>query len=185
MPIFSPDHTFRAYFHATPTFFKEQGIDVLLLDIDNTLAPYEQPLPDARLTAWLESLSAEGIHVAFLSNNHGDRVELFNGTLGLPCRYDAHKPLARRAKALFTSLGGTKRTTAFMGDQIFTDVLCAHLSGARAILVPPIWDKRDRGTRFKRWLEKGILRRYYKKNPTAPDVREGNPITEEIRGSLK
>ena len=184
MSLFSPDYTFRAYFDATPAFLKEQGISVLLLDIDNTLAPYEQPLPDARLVAWLESLRAEGISVAFLSNNHGERVELFNGELGLPCRYNAHKPLTRGAKALFASLGGTKKTTAFMGDQIFTDVLCAHFSGARAILVPPIRDRRDRGTRFKRWLEKGILRRYYKKHKDAPDVRLGNPITDEIRENL-
>ena len=184
MSLFSPDYTFCAYFHVTPSFLKEQGISTLLLDIDNTLAPYEQPLPDARLVAWLESLRAEGIAVAFLSNNHAERVELFSKELALSCRYDAHKPLARRAKALFASLGGTKKTTAFMGDQIFTDVLCAHFSGARAILVPPIWDKRDAGTRFKRWLEKGILRRYYKKHKNAPDVRLGNPITEEIREKL-
>ncbi len=184
MSLFSPDYTFCAYFHVTPAFLKEQGISVLLLDIDNTLAPYEQPLPDERLVAWLESLRAEGIRCAFLSNNHGERVELFNVTLALPCRYDAHKPLARRAKALIAALGGTKKTTAFMGDQIFTDVLCAHFSGARAILVPPIWDKRDCGTRFKRWLERGILRRYYKKHKDAPDVRLGNPITDEIRENL-
>ncbi len=185
MPLFAPSYTFRAYFHVTPAFLRERGIRVLLLDIDNTLAPYEQPLPDERLKSWLDSLKAAGIAVAFLSNNHGERVELFNSDLGLPCRYDAHKPLTRRAKALFTALGGTKKTTAFMGDQIFTDVLCARLSGATAILVPPIWDKRDRGTRFKRWLEKGILRRYYRKHQDAPDVRLGNPITEEIRESMK
>lgn len=185
MPLFAPSYTFCAYFHVTPAFLKEQGIRVLLLDIDNTLAPYEQPLPDARLKNWLDSLKAAGISVAFLSNNHAERVELFNKELGLPCRYNAHKPLTRRAKKLFLSLGGTKKTTAFMGDQIFTDVLCARLAGATAILVPPIWDRRDCGTRFKRRLEKGVLRRFYKKHPTSPDVREGNPITEEIRESMQ
>ena len=185
MSLFAPDYTFRAYFHVTPEFLREQGIRVLLLDIDNTLAPYEQPLPDERLKNWLDSLKAAGIAVGFLSNNHGERVELFNKALGLPCRYNAHKPLTRRAKKLFCALGGTKKTTAFMGDQIFTDVLCAHFAGALAILVPPIWDKRDCGTRFKRWLEKGILRRYYKKHKDAPDVRLGNPITDEIRENLK
>ena len=185
MSLFTPHHTLRAYYHLTPAFLAERGIRVLLLDIDNTLAPYEQPLPDERLREWLSSLKAAGIAVAFLSNNHAARVELFNRELGLPCRFDAHKPLTRRAKKLYKSLGGTKRTTAFMGDQIFTDVCCARLSGATALLVPPIWDKRDAGTRFKRWLEKGILKRFYKKHADEPDVREGNPITEEIRTSLE
>ena len=185
MSLLWPHHTFSAYFHLTADLLREQGICVLLLDIDNTLAPYEQPLPDERLQNWLRSLQEAGITVAFLSNNHGERVTLFNGQLRLPCRCDAHKPLPRRAKKLFLSLGGTKKTTAIMGDQIFTDVLCARLAGVRAILVPPIWDRRDCGTRFKRRLEKGILRRFYKKHPTSPDVREGNPITEEIREKMK
>lgn len=185
MSLFTPHHTFRAYYHLTPEYLKEQGITVLLLDIDNTLAPYEQPLPDARLEGWLNSLKAAGVAVAFLSNNHAERVELFNEKLGLPCRYNAHKPLTRRAKKLFRSLGGTKKTTAFMGDQIFTDVCCARLCGARAFLVPPIWDRRDAGTRFKRRLERGILRRFYKKHTDMPDIRTGGPITDEIRENMK
>jgi len=179
MALFQPDHTFRAYFDLSPAFLKERGIEVLLLDIDNTLAPYEQPLPDERLRGWLAALGEAGIRVAFLSNNHADRVNLFNESLGLACRYDAHKPLTANAKRLFASLGGTKSTTAFMGDQIFTDICCAHLCGARGFLVPPIRDKRDAGTRFKRFLEKGILRRYYKKHPELPDVRLGSTISGE------
>ena len=171
MSLLHPDYTFRAYFDLTPAFLKERGITVLLLDIDNTLAPYEQPLPDERLSLWLHGFAEAGIRVAFLSNNHADRVTLFNESLGLPCRYDAHTPLVGNAKRLFKSLGGSKKTTAFMGDQIFTDICCAHFCGAVGFLVPPIRDKRDAGTRFKRLLEKGILRRYYKKHPDRPDVR--------------
>ncbi len=176
MAFFQPNGTYRAYFDLTPAFLKERGIRVLLLDIDNTLAPYEQPEPDERLRQWLRDLQEAGITPAFLSNNHGDRVELFNKTLGLSCRYNARKPLAGRAKKLLCSLGGTKETTAFLGDQIFTDICCAHFCGAVAFLVPPIKDKTDAGTRFKRWLERGILRRYYKKHPDAADVRQGSTI---------
>ena len=51
----------------------------------------------------------------------------------------------------------------FMGDQIFTDVWAARNSGIRAILVPPINDKRDLFTRFKRLLERGIIKKYEKR----------------------
>ena len=47
-----------------------------------------------------------------------------------------------------------------MGDQIFTDVLAARLAGVRAALVPPIKDKTDLFTKFKRLLEKPILKKY-------------------------
>lgn len=179
MPFFQPDYTVLCYRHLSPAFLRERGISVLLLDIDNTLAPYEQPLPDAEIKAFLSGMAKAGIATAFLSNNHADRVTLFNGELERPVRYDAHKPLPRVGRELMSMLGGTKENTALMGDQIFTDVLTARTLGIRAILVPPIKDRTDFGTRFKRFLEKGILRRYHKRCPDAPDVREGSPLTRE------
>ena len=174
--MLQPNYTFRAYRDLTPDFLVERGITVLLSDIDNTLAPYEQPIPDEALKSWLDAMKAAGITVAFLSNNHAPRVELFNGELGLPLRYDAHKPLPRSAKALLRRLGAHKKQAALIGDQVFTDVLCAKLTGITSILVPPIKDRTDKGTRFKRYLEKGILRRYYKKHKDSPDIRLGTTI---------
>lgn len=54
-----------------------------------------------------------------------------------------------------------------MGDQIFTDVWAAHNAGIPAILVPPINDRKDLLTKFKRLLEKPILSIYKKKNTQA------------------
>ena len=179
MPFLQPDFTALCYRDLRADFFKERGIRVLLLDIDNTLAPYEQPEPDEHISAWLAELAEAGVQTAFLSNNHGPRVELFNKTLERPCRYNAHKPLARRGKELMRSLGGDESCTAMMGDQVFTDVLVARAMGVRAILVPPIKDKTDALTRFKRFLERGVLRRYHKRHPDAPDVREGSTLTKE------
>ena len=51
-----------------------------------------------------------------------------------------------------------------MGDQVFTDVWAARNAGLRAILVPPIKDKRDILTRSKRALEKPIIKKYKKRN---------------------
>ena len=61
-------------------------------------------------------------------------------------------------------MGTNKSNTILMGDQIFTDVWAAHNTGIRAILVPPINDKKDILTRFKRLLEKPILKKYKKRN---------------------
>jgi HAD superfamily phosphatase (TIGR01668 family) len=174
-----PDYMFRTFDEITPEFLTGLGVKAILADIDNTLAPYEQAEPDERIATWLAAVKAAGIQPAFLSNNHGERVELFARTLGVPVQYDAHKPLARRGKKLLKQLGGHKKNAALMGDQIFTDVLCAHFCGIRAILVPPIVDRTDRGTRFKRRMERGILKRYYKKHREATDIRVGSPLTKE------
>ena len=61
-------------------------------------------------------------------------------------------------------MGMDKDNTILMGDQVFTDVWAAHNTGIRAILVPPIKDKTDILTKFKRLLEKPVLHKYRKLN---------------------
>ena len=179
MPFFQPDFTRLCYRDLTVDFLREQGISVLLLDIDNTLAPYEQLDPDDHIRNWLCTLNEAGIRTALLSNNRGDRMERFNKELGQPCRSGACKPLPFRGRKLMRALGGNKRSTAIMGDQIFTDVLCARTMGIRAILVPPIKDKTNRITRIKRYFERGFLKKYHKRLPDAPNVLDGSPLTKE------
>ena len=64
-----PDYMFRAFDEITPAFLQELGVKAILADIDNTLAPYEQPEPDERIKGWIASLSEAGIGIAFVSNN--------------------------------------------------------------------------------------------------------------------
>lgn len=161
--LLMPDRHFATYRDLSPAFLAEAGVRVLLSDIDNTLAPYEQSEPDEEIRAWIGAMNAAGITVAFVSNNHADRVELFNRTLGCPAYPDAHKPLKKTVRRAMCELGSTPETTAFLGDQLLTDVLAGKGLGMRAYTVPPIRDKRDPFTRFKRLLERPVFRAYRKK----------------------
>ena len=100
-----------------------------------------------------------------ITNSHIDRgINLFNKDLGLPVYYKAKKPFKKNVLNAMRDMGTTKADTVLMGDQVFTDVWAAHNAGIKAILVPPIKDKTDALTKFKRLLEKPILRKYAKKN---------------------
>ncbi len=160
---FVPDKHFKAYAELTPAFLQNEGITALLLDIDNTLAPYEQPEPDDALRAWLSAFAAAGIRIAFVSNNNAARVALFNCTLGLPAFPKAGKPLRRGMRRALEAIGAEPGKAALLGDQIFTDVYAAHRMGMRAYTVPPIRDKRDLFTRTKRLLERPVYRAYRKR----------------------
>ena len=162
----SPNFYFERYSDITPEFLKNNGIDTLLMDVDNTLAPYEQPEPDEQNLAWFESMRANGIKFAFISNNSSDeRIKIFNRDIGVPAFARSGKPFAAKniEKAL-SELGAEKSGAVFIGDQIFTDVCAGKFNGMRAILVPPIKDKTNLFFRFKRALEKPILKHYFKKN---------------------
>lgn len=167
--LFVPDFRFDKFDDVTPEFLLSIGVRGVLLDIDNTLEPYENPDPGERVVRWLEALRAVGIRAGFVSNNGMERVTRFNRELGLPAYWKAKKPFKKNIVKALSDIERTAEETVFIGDQIFTDVWAARNAGLRAILLPPIKDKRDLLTRFKRMLEIPFLKKYEKKKK-----KEGN-----------
>lgn len=162
--LLTPDFMFSDYAEVTPKFLKEKGIRALLSDLDNTLAPYEQPEPDEKIVAWVKNLQKNGIKIALISNNHPERVERFNRSLGLPAYPNSHKPLKKMLLVAMKDLGVTKAETAVLGDQLLTDSYAGKHIGLPSLIVPPIRDKKNLFFRFKRLLERKFIRRYAKKN---------------------
>ncbi len=159
----TPDLILDAFDSLTVDFLKERDIRFLILDVDNTLIPYEEEEPRPGVRSWLEAVKAAGISVAFVTNNHRPRLEAFNATLGYPAFANSAKPFRRNMKKAMRAMGADAVHTANMGDQIFTDVWAGRRMGLFTVLVPPIKDKRDLFTRFKRFLERPFKRAYYKK----------------------
>ena len=156
----TPDYMFGTYREITAAFLKSIGIRALLIDIDNTLAPYEQAEPTEETRLWLEELAQNGICAALVSNNHAPRVEQFNRTLGLDAYPDSHKPMRGTLEAAMKKMGVTHAETAMLGDQLLTDCYAGKHIGLVAIVVPPIKDKTTPFFRFKRLCERPFIRRY-------------------------
>lgn len=159
-----PDYMFRTFDEITPAFLTSLGVKAILADIDNTLAPYEQPEPDQRIKGWIASLAEAGIGIAFVSNNNLERVELFNRTLGVPAYAKSGKPFKKNLIKAMNDLGGTLETTVMLGDQLLTDALAGHNLGVKCLIVPPIRDKKNAFFRFKRWLEKPVVKKFKRRN---------------------
>ena len=159
-----PDYMFRTFDEITPDFLRSMGVNAILADIDNTLAPYEQPEPDDRIRNWIAALAEAGISIAFVSNNDRQRVELFNRTLGVPAYWKSGKPFKKNLIKAMNDLGGTRETTVMLGDQLLTDALAGHNLGVKCIIVPPIRDKKNAFFKFTRWLEKPTVRKFKRKN---------------------
>ena len=159
-----PDYMFRAFDEITPAFLASLGVKAILADIDNTLAPYEQAEPDERIKGWIASLAEAGIGIAFVSNNDWERVKLFNRTLGVPAYAKSGKPFKKNLVKAMSDLGGTRETTVMLGDQLLTDALAGHNLGVKCLIVPPIRDKKNAFFKFKRWLEKPVVKKFKKRN---------------------
>ena len=159
-----PDRYYAKVTDITPEELGSMGIRAVLSDIDNTLVPYEEPVPTPEIAAWVKSLQDAGITVGLISNNDPERVELFNREMGLFARPKSGKPSTRVLKEYLAHTGLAKEEVTMIGDQLFTDVLCARMGGVSVLLVPPIRDKKTLFFRFKRFLEKPFMYCFKKKN---------------------
>lgn len=159
-----PDYIFSKFDDITPNFLNSLGIKALLIDIDNTLAPYEIAEPDERIKNWFDSLRVKGISATLVSNNERERVELFNKDLGLPYYYKSGKPFAKNLKKAMARMGSDATNTAMLGDQLLTDAAAGKHIGLTTIIVPPINDKSNAFFRAKRALEVPTIKKYVKKH---------------------
>lgn len=136
LPI--PKCSVKDIYEITPEFLRSQGIELLLMDLDNTLSPYIVDDATDELKAWIENLKQGGIKPFIFSNNKGDRPMLFAQQLDLEYVKLAKKPRQNVLHRVLEEQGYTPEHTAIIGDQIYTDVLCGAIGGLYTIVVKPI-----------------------------------------------
>lgn len=138
---------------------EEMGIKTLLFDVDNTITTWNNPDIDENVSAWFDELKKSSVNGCILSNNSAERLAGIAEAFGLDYVAKARKPLPFGYKKAMAKTGSNKKTTMMVGDQLFTDVLGANLSGIRAILLKPICTLHEfKGTRINRKMEKIVMK---------------------------
>ena len=122
----------------TPEFLREKGIQLLMLDFDNTIVPYTTDTPDEEMEQWLQGLSQWDIGVCVVSNSRNDRVVRFCADYGIDCITRAKKPFSKGIAQCLQRYHIAPENSALAGDQIFTDTLGANCAGVHSVLVTAI-----------------------------------------------
>ena len=136
--------------------FAKKGYKGVIFDIDNTLVPHGAPADEKakKLFAHLKEL---GMQACLLSNNKGPRVGMFNKDVNVFAIPKGGKPNPKGYRKAMELMGTNEQNTLFVGDQLFTDVWGANLTGLYSILVKPIHPKEEIQIVLKRIPEKLIL----------------------------
>ena len=121
-----------------PRWLEENGIELLMLDFDNTIVPYTTSVPTEEMARWLREMAASGIPVCIVSNSRKERVPTFCREYGLACITHAKKPFSKGIRQCLAQYGAAPDKAALVGDQIYTDTLGANCAGVRSILVEAI-----------------------------------------------
>ena len=164
--MFYPSRHFNSIYEITPEFLAGEGVGALVLDIDNTLVGYGTEKPTPPVIEWINGMRGAGVGITVASNNGRERVEKFCEGLDVFFTYKSGKPLTKCVTLSSKKFGIPKKCVGVVGDQIFTDVLCAKFGGARAYLVDSLGGKENPFIRFKRMLEKPIISSYKKRHPS-------------------
>lgn len=122
----------------TPAFLQGKGIQLLMLDFDNTIVPYTTDVPDEEMTRWLKDMQASSVQLCVVSNSRNDRVKKFCTRYGMDCITHAKKPFSKGIRQCLSRYDIPAALCALAGDQIFTDTLGANCAGVRSILVKAI-----------------------------------------------
>lgn len=138
---------------------KNIGIKGLIIDIDNTLVAWDADSPKPEVVEWMKKAREYGFQITLVSNNKPSRVQHMQAHFfvkGLP---RAKKPFSYGLKKALRMMKLSRRETAVIGDQIFTDVLGGNRMDMYTILVTPIKSKEFWWTTLVRKAEKKLLKR--------------------------
>lgn len=156
--MFKPEIKLERVTDITLDILKKYNIKALILDVDNTLSTHHGHILTDGLPEWLQLMKDNGIKLIILSNSKEARVKPFAEKINLPYISLGLKPLPTGYLKALKALGTKRRETAIVGDQIFTDVLGGRVVGVRTILLTPIKLETTWGFKFKRSIERVLIK---------------------------
>lgn len=153
------------------------GKRVILFDLDNTLAPYDDSTPTDKQLELNKKLKEIGFRIYILSNNHQKRTKLYTTTFLVDGYLVlARKPFVYKIKPFLKKENIEITNTILIGDQLLTDIKCANKLGLDSVLVKSISRKSEKWyTRINRLREKRVIN-----NIAKVDKEKANAIAKII-----
>jgi HAD superfamily phosphatase (TIGR01668 family) len=156
-----PDEVVSSVTDIDPTTLVQQGIRAVLLDLDNTLVPWQRMDVPEVIRHWVEAMKQTGLRLCLVSNTRRRRrLEVISKELGIAYVPKAFKPRRYGLRQALEQLGTAPQQAVMIGDQIFTDVWGGNRMGMRTILVLPMARREFIGTKVSRLLERILLWTY-------------------------
>lgn len=145
------------------SFFVDNNIKNVVTDLDNTLDGCDVSSPRKEALELKERLDKLNIKLYVISNNHEKRVLPYCEALNVEFLANAKKHTVKRIKNWLLNKNININETIFIGDQIFTDRNYVKKVNGKFILTYPLVKKDQFFTKFVRWLDNIIRKRWLKK----------------------
>lgn len=168
---FIPTYLASSVYAIPSSFYRKEGIEILLLDLDNTLASHHTRKADAASQIWVKKMKEAGLSLYIVSNNTGRRVKEYAQSLGVEALSGLAKPFSCKLRRLLKKKGFAPQHCVLIGDQLLTDVLAANGAHLRSILSEPLSADDPPWTKVNRFFERR-KRRAFNANPSRYGIKE-------------
>lgn len=160
--VFEPDHYFKKIQDIPAQLFKDNGIKLILCDVDNTIVGWHKEDVSQETRQWLDDIQSNGIKIVLFSNNPIARVKKMEKILKIPAYYKTKKPFKKSYLGAIKEMNGSVKTTAMVGDQLLTDIMGGNITGVMTVLVDPLSTKKEffLTTIISRPIERHIKRKF-------------------------
>lgn len=159
MAFLTPDRYFSRIVHIDiARDILQKGFTHVLLDVDNTILTRDDHRVPLDVLQWLDRLKHAGVDICLLSNNFHEGVRHLAERLELPIVAKAIKPLPHGFLIARNKIGGKRKDTLMIGDQLITDVLGAHFLAMTAYMVCPLVEEDLKHTLLLRNVERIFMR---------------------------
>ena len=119
----------------SPKKLYRKGIRCLLLDVDGTLLNRSTNKIPIKVKRWIKN-SKTLFKLYLISNNPSEkRISSIGNQLGISYKFKALKPSKKITLEIIKLLNETNKTTAIIGDRIFTDIIVGNRCQIKTILV--------------------------------------------------
>lgn len=158
--LLRPDFQYEALKDISVEHLKREGIRGLILDLDNTITPWNDRTLTQEVIDWFQEIKSAGIKACIVSNNRlPDRVSAVADVLDILYVHNAAKPRKKAFLMGIEELAVESSEIAVIGDQLFTDVFGGNRVGLKTILVTPIDYREFAGTKVLRFMERIVGRK--------------------------
>lgn len=137
---------------------KENGIKLLLIDMDNTVLKYKEQSIDLEVKETIEELK-KSFQVLLFSNGSKHRVKTISETISVPYVSSALKPCKRKFLKVFKEYKVDPCEVAIIGDQLLTDIKGGNKVGITTILLCPLAEEENFFSRMNRKREQKIFKK--------------------------
>ena len=152
---FGPTYKIKSVFQIDTKKLKDDNIRLVIFDADCTLIEDKAFFVEEKMMEKILEFEKVGFSVVIASNGKIHRINKVFANHPIKAYPMCLKPLPFKLKKIMK--GYKKEEVVLVGDQFFTDILCANLAGIKSYMVAPYGEQKGNFLKIKRALEKIIV----------------------------